>query len=206
MASFEQARVAGLVLAAGFSRRLGRPKQLVELAGETLVARAARVAAEAGLKPVIVVLHPGLLEEGPGGFAGLGSLVSKCNVVVNEEAAEGMASSIRCGLGALRDEDLAGAVLMTCDQVAVTAAHLRALCAELAETVGSGYAGKVGVPAYFPVSRFAELRALRGDEGARALLRGARCVPTEALALDVDTEEELVRAEMWMREQSTGPD
>jgi len=124
-------------------------------------------------------------------------------VLFNARAAEGMASSIRCGVEALGTEPLSGAVLMTCDQVAVTPAHLQALCAEPLEVTGSGYAGKVGVPAYFPASRFAELLALQGDQGARDLLRAARCVTTEALRLDVDTEEELAHAERWLGGQDS---
>src|ERR1700687_1734387 len=50
------APVAGLVLAAGLSTRMGRNKQLLELRGETVVARAARMALEAGLSPVVVIL------------------------------------------------------------------------------------------------------------------------------------------------------
>ncbi len=182
------------MLAAGFSRRLGRPKQHVVLAGETLLERAARVAREAGLRPVVVVVNRAVYEAMAQGWD-----LPGCIVVVNEDAAEGMASSIRCGLAALPREDVAGAVVMTCDQVAVTPEHLRALCAEPDETAGSGYAGRVGVPAYFPANRFEELHGLQGDEGARRLLREARCVPTEALALDVDTDEDVRRAEEWLR-------
>ncbi len=51
----------------------------------------------------------------------------------------------------------------------------------------------MGVPAYFPREVFGELMELRGDVGARALLRGARCVVDEGLAVDLDTEGDLVR-------------
>ena len=187
----ESGRIAGIVLAAGFSRRLGRPKQAVVLGGETLLQRAARTALEAGLHPVIVVLNAELPEAG-GPLPG-------CIVLWNESAAEGMASSIRCGVQGLAGHEVAGAVLMTCDQVAVTPEHLRTLSAQPSQAAGSGYASKVGVPAYFPVNRFAELLALQGDQGARGMLRDARPVETEALALDVDTDEELARAERWVR-------
>ncbi len=183
-------QIAGIVLAAGFSRRLGRPKQLVELLGETLLQRAVRTAHEAGLNPLVVVINADVSAVD----------LPNCNVVVNAEAAEGMASSVRCGVKALESSQVAGAVVMTCDQVAVTPEHLRALCAELEDATGSGYAGKVGVPAYFPSAMFTKLLTLRGDQGARDLLARARCVATEALALDVDTEEELARAEQWLRE------
>ena len=193
----EQAQVAGIVLAAGFSRRLGRPKQTIVLAGETLLARAARTALDAGLSPVVLVLNAALLEADRAAVEALES--NRCTVVVNGDAAEGIASSVRAGVASLRNSAIQGAVLLTCDQVAVTPEHLRALCGEPAQASGSGYAGKIGVPAYFPAEQFADLLALHGDQGARGLLSGALLVPTEALALDVDTEDDVARAEGWVR-------
>jgi molybdenum cofactor cytidylyltransferase len=173
-----------VVLAAGASRRLGRAKQSLEIAGETLLERAVRVAVEAGLEPVIVVVRA---EE-------MGKALHGCEVVVNALADEGMASSIRCGVARAREMGVAGAVVMACDQVALRASHLRELCAVVDRVTGSGYAGKVGIPAYFPETVFGELMELRGDVGARALLRGAAAVVEEGLGLDVDTEADVARA------------
>lgn len=177
---------AAVVLAAGASTRLGEPKQLAMLAGETLLERAVRTAREAELSPVIVVVKDAALIERveAGGAQGL----------LNRRAEEGMSTSIRAGVYRAEAMKADGVVLMTCDQPGVTAEHLRALCAEPEATAGSGYAGKVGIPAYFPAVRFAELMKLQGDAGARALLRGARSVLCEELGLDVDTEEDLKRA------------
>ncbi len=179
--------VAGVILAAGASRRLGRPKQLVVVAGETLLARAVRTAQQAGLAPVIAVVRP----KGDFGHAiqQLG-----CLAIMNEEADEGIAASIRRGVHTAALLKASGVVLMTCDQVAVTAEHLQALCAQPGAPCGSGYAGKIGIPAYFPASAFDALLQLRGDTGARDLLRSARTVETEALSFDVDTEEDVERA------------
>ena len=102
-----------------------------------------------------------------------------------------MASSIRCGVDVARASD--GVVLMTCDQPALTADHLRALCAELQSPCGSAYAGKVGIPAYFPASAFDSLLQLEGDTGARDLLRNARSVLSENLSFDIDTEEDIAQ-------------
>jgi CTP:molybdopterin cytidylyltransferase MocA len=178
--------VAAIVLAAGASRRLGRPKQTVVIGGETLVERAVRVAAEAGLEPVIAVV------QADGLAAGLRQ--RGCEVVVNALADEGMASSIRCGVERASELGAVGAVVMACDQVALRAEHLVQLCAEVDRVTGSGYAGKVGIPAYFPAVSFAALMELRGDVGARELLRGAAAVVDERLALDVDTEADVARA------------
>jgi molybdenum cofactor cytidylyltransferase len=175
--------IAAVVLAAGFSRRLGRAKQMIEIGGETLLARATRVAREAGLAPVVVVVNAEFSEE-----------LSGCELVVNELAVEGMASSIRCGLERAREAGASGVVVIACDQVRLRAEHLLELCAVAGRVTGSGYAGKVGIPAYFPEASFGELLALRGDVGARDLLRGAALVVDERLVLDVDTEEDVARA------------
>ena len=180
--------VAAVVLAAGASRRLGRAKQSVEIGGETLLVRTVRVAVEAGLSPVIVVVRDVNLANGLHG----------CEVVENTLAEEGMASSIRCGITRAQKLGAAGVVVMACDQVALGAEHLRALCAEADRVTGSGYAGKVGIPAYFPVETFGELMELRGDVGARDLLRGAAAVVDEGLGLDVDTEADVERARELM--------
>lgn len=175
-----------LVLAAGASRRLGRPKQMEELGGESLLARSVRVAGEAGLGPVYAVVSAddfAVIAEA----RGLG-----CQVVLNREAEEGMASSIRAGVRALGD-GAKGAMVMTCDQPAVSPAHLRLLAAD-GEVAASAYGGRRGVPAYFPASVFGELLELRGDAGARELLRSARAVELKDGEVDIDTVEDLERA------------
>lgn len=177
--------IAAIVLAAGASTRLGRPKQLVVLGGETLLERAVRTARKAACQPVVVVLG-----------AEADQIRERCNlsgaaVVVNEAPGEGMSSSIRVGVGALPPVD--GVVLMTCDQPAVTAEHLRALMA-VGDVAASAYAGRCGVPAYFPAKAFAALMELWGDAGARGLLREAATVDLDGGELDVDTAADLDEA------------
>ena len=172
---------AAVVLAAGGSARLGESKQLVMVGGETLVDRAVRAAREAGCEPVVVVLG-----------AEAERIRERCNltgsvVVVNEAWEEGMASSIRVGVDAAGGAD--GVLLMTCDQPAVTAVHLLAVMAA-GEVTASAYAGRRGVPAYFPASSFPALLALRGDVGARELLLEAATVDLVGGDLDVDTDAE----------------
>jgi molybdenum cofactor cytidylyltransferase len=192
--------VAAVVLAAGASRRLGRAKQKVEIGGETLLERAVRVAVEAGLEPVIVVVRD---EEVGKSLRGcevgvrdpeVASVLGGCEILVNPLAEEGMAASIRCGVARAGEIGVSGVVVMACDQVALRAEHLRELCADVDRVTGSGYAGKVGIPAYFPVEVFGGLMELRGDVGARELLSGAVAVVDEGLALDVDTEADVLRA------------
>lgn len=177
--------LAAVVLAAGASTRLGEVKQLVQFGSENLLERAVRVARDAECSPVVVVL--GASAATVRARSELGDAV----VVVNEDWAEGMGSSIRAGVGALRD--VGGCVVMTCDMPAVTTAHLRALMGS-GEVTASSYAGRRGVPAYFPVDTFTSLMELHGDVGARDLLRSARCVELAGGELDIDTVEDMVRA------------
>jgi molybdenum cofactor cytidylyltransferase len=179
--------VAALVLAAGGSRRLGELKQLVRLNGETLVERAVRVCREAGCSPVVVVL--GAAADEVRARCELGDAV----VVTNDEWAEGMGSSVRWGVQAL-PPDMNGCVITTCDQPAVTAEHLRALMAS-DEVNASAYAGRPGVPAYFPSKMFAELMNLCGDAGARQLLKDAKALELPGGELDVDTPADLERVQ-----------
>ncbi|MDE3105502.1 MAG: nucleotidyltransferase family protein [Acidobacteriota bacterium] len=182
--------LAAVVLAAGASRRLGQSKQWAVVGGETLLARAVRTAQHAGLAPVYVVMA----QAEPAGALGQG-----VQMVVNHEASEGIASSVRAGVAACAEAE--GVVLLTCDQPTVTAEHLRALTTARREVTASCYAGRRGVPAYFPRASFASLLALRGDSGARDLLQQARCLPLLLGELDVDTPEDLARAQAMFRSE-----
>ena len=182
----ETGKTGAVVLAAGASSRLGEPKQLATLGGETLLERAVRTAREAGCAPVVVVLG-----------AGAERIRERCRlgdavIAVNADWQTGMASSIRAGLAAVNGAE--GVVLMTCDQPAATAEHLRALRSTGAVTA-SAYAGRRGVPAYFPAASFGELTRLTGDAGARELLREVRAVELAGGELDVDTAADLAAAE-----------
>ncbi|HEY5328523.1 MAG TPA: nucleotidyltransferase family protein [Acidobacteriaceae bacterium] len=179
--------IAAIILAAGESTRLGRPKQTLQINQESLLERAVRLASEAGFSPVIAVLRDNDLIDA----------VQKQGAIalLNRKSYEGMASSIRCGVEAARSFKASGVVVMTCDQPGVTADHLRALTADDAAITGSAYAGRVGVPAYFPAASFDALLALQGNTGARELLRGARSISNEALNLDIDTEQDFRKAQ-----------
>jgi molybdenum cofactor cytidylyltransferase len=185
-------QVVSIVLAAGFSRRFGGAKQMARLGDMTLLERTVKTALEARLTPVFVVVR----EEQKTAFcmANLDSFRANSGVVlvVNPEAAEGMASSVRAGVRAAGGAT--GVVVLACDQPAVTAEHLRELAGGGDEVVASSYAGRKGVPAYFPARMFPKLLELRGDAGARGLLQVARTVELPGGELDIDTVEDLEQA------------
>jgi CTP:molybdopterin cytidylyltransferase MocA len=178
--------VAAVVLAAGASRRLGELKQLVRLQDETLVERAVRVCREAGCEPVVVVL--GASADRVRETCSLKTALS----VINEDWSDGMGSSVRTGIGSL-GPNVNGCVIMTCDMPAVSPEHLRKLMSA-EEVTASFYGERRGVPAYFPRARFTELMELRGDAGAREMLRDAPAVQLAGGEMDVDTAEDLAKA------------
>jgi len=181
--------IPAVILAAGASRRLGRPKQLVELDGESLLRRICRTALTA-CKPVRVVLGSGA-EAMAATLAGL-----PVETVLNEAWEEGMGTSIRAGVQAL-PAAASGVLLLLCDQPEVDAALLAELGrrhrAESDAVIACAYGGVQGTPALFPARCFPALEALGGDQGARGLLRGATvvAVPFPGGVKDVDRPEDL---------------
>ncbi len=186
-----QHRFAALILAAGASTRLGQPKQLLHYRGERLVGRAVRLAREAGATTVYTVLgasYPLVLEA-------VSSLVPPVRVLLNQAWSQGMGSSLAVGAAAAAHDGATDLLVMTCDQIHVTAAHLLLLVAASHpdRITASGYGGRLGVPALFPASSFPALQQLHGDRGARDLLQqqGVLSVPLAGGEMDIDTPEDL---------------
>ena len=187
------ATVGLLLLAAGSSSRLARPKQLLPYQGQTLLRHAAEVAAASPCRPLVLVtgaLHDELLPE----IEGL-----PFHVVRNDAWADGMGGSIAAGLAELESASEEPAVdaivVMLCDQPLVSEEVIGALIVQFQATrqpvVASAYAGTQGVPALFGREVFPQLLALRGASGARELLQQYAHLPTVAFpggATDVDTE------------------
>jgi CTP:molybdopterin cytidylyltransferase MocA len=190
-------RWGAIVLAAGASSRLGQSKQLVAVDGRPLVVRAAEAALAGGLWPVVVVVGANA--------APVKDAVARLPLLVVENAAwsEGMASSLRTGIGILGQfsRTMDGTLIAVCDQPAFTSVVVGRLRGEQAASgrgiAAARYAGRVGVPALFRRDYFAALARLTGDQGARAIIAeaGADVVAVELpeLALDLDTPADLDR-------------
>lgn len=188
-------KTAAVILAAGGSARMGRPKQLLRYQGQTFVRRIAETAQAAGCDPVLVVVgreHDAIAAE-------LQDLA--ITLVPNEHWERGMGTSLRAGLEVLPAVD--AVLILACDQPQVSTTLLRQLLVTHRESgqpmVASAYAGTLGVPALFAASCFARLRSLGGDAGAKGLLRSqpndVASVPFPEGALDLDTPEDYERAQ-----------
>jgi CTP:molybdopterin cytidylyltransferase MocA len=183
-------RVAGVVLAAGGSARLGRPKQLVDVGGETLVRRSLRSVLASGCAPVALVVGADA-ERVATESQDLGAVLLR-----NDDWREGIASSIRAAAAWAESVACDGLLLALCDQPHLTSEHLAGLLAAFAREkrcVGSAYGGTIGAPAVFARSDLHALGALRGDRGAGKLLASAHATSVEwpQGAIDIDTEQDV---------------
>lgn len=184
--------IASLVLAAGGSSRMGRPKALLPGRHGTLLCDAVLPHLEAGVARVVVVL--GADADAVLAEAGLPAHPALA-VVRNTAWQEGLSSSLRCGLAQCRDAEAVLTALA--DQPEITAGRIRAVCG----------AFRLGVPLVIPVSPdgrpshpvlfarelFGELEALRGDVGGREVVARHRSRAVTVLApplRDLDTPED----------------
>lgn len=188
--------IAGIILAAGRSSRLGRPKQLLPLAGRPLLAHTLAHAVASGLDEVILVLgHDAATIAAAVGEHGQ-------RTVINPDYAAGQSTSVRAGLAALAPETEAVLFLLG-DQPAITPEIIDTIIAAYRATPAPIlvplYGSERGNPVLFDRTLLPELATVSGDEGARAIVRAhaadVRLIPVRGnhVPHDVDTEEDYQR-------------
>lgn len=184
--------IVGVILAAGRSARLGRPKQLLPLDGPPLLTHVLRHAAASTLDEVVLVLG----HEAAAIAAAVGDWGQR--IVVNPDFASGQSSSVRAGLAAL-DPATEAVLFLLGDQPGVGPEIIDALVAAYrdsgAKIVVPVYGEIAGNPVLFDRSHFPELAELTGDQGARDIIRAGppgllRLPMTVPPPADVDTEDD----------------
>jgi molybdenum cofactor cytidylyltransferase len=194
----EPGKLAGIVLAAGSSERLGQPKQLVEWQGTTLVRRAAELALDvcnAGVSVVVGASSSQVTAE----LEGLSA-----TIVYNNNWQTGMGSSLKAGIQA-SSKDADGLLLMLCDQPGIESDDLIRLVNvwqnQPDNPAAAAYSGTVGVPAILPAAMLPALDGISGDAGAGGLLRrysDTSLVEMPSAAWDIDTATDL----LWLRDNN----
>jgi molybdenum cofactor cytidylyltransferase len=191
-----------VVLAAGGSRRLGYPKQLIRHHARPLALRAIDTAQSLAPGRVVVVL---------GAHAGrLRALVARnfrsCPVVKNAGWEKGIATSLITGINAV-PATARGVLILLTDQPNVTARNLSGLVntwrRQPHRALASGYANGFGVPAILPIRLRPAIRKLTGDMGAKAVLGQATSktmvVDMPQAAFDIDTADDYQRLQRYRR-------
>lgn len=187
--------VAGILLAAGTSTRMGRNKMLLDLGGETVLRRAARRAIDGGVSPLIVVLGS-QADRAAKELAGL-----ECQVVTNLDYEAGITSSMHSGLAAVPTTS-AGAMVLLADMPSVTADMIGAMIRRYEQTAAllviSDYDGVNAPPMLYDRRLFGELQATHGERCGRQVVQRhrdeAEVVRWSASALaDLDVPEDYER-------------
>ena len=196
MVARDAPKIGGIVLAAGGSSRLGRPKQFLQFKSRSLLRHAAQTMAASICDPIVVVLGA----ESDEAAAQIKDLpVATC---LNENWRLGMSCSIKVGLAKLIEmaPKIDAVLISLCDQPFITSKILNRFSEKFAVTDVSIVAAKYnevnGVPALFSRELFIELSRLEGDKGARDLIRSLTDLATINLpeaAFDIDTLEDAAK-------------
>ncbi len=185
-----QSAVAGLVLAAGRSSRMGADKALLEYRGLSFLDTILTNLREAGLDPVAVVLghHAAEIQRAVP--------LHHTQVIVNSNYPLGQTSSLQAGLRGLNAEKIGGILLCLVDHPLVSAQVMRQICTAYSESgapvVVPRYRGQRGHPVLIGRALFGELLDLRPDEGANGIIHNYQAathwldVEDASVTLDVD--------------------
>ncbi len=168
MARERDCRVAGVILAAGSSSRIGEVKQLLGFRQTTLLGEVIKNASRSLLDEVILVLgHGGDDIRKALRFEGV-------RVVINEEHVQGQSTSLRAGLSNV-SEDTDAVMFILGDQPLVGSEVMNALidgyCRTRAPIVLPIHRGRRGNPVVIDRTLFARVESITGDVGARVLFR-----------------------------------
>ncbi len=169
--AFKRERIGVIILAAGASRRMGKPKQLLKIDNQTLIERAIAITQALEHQETVIVLGANAQQITP-------FIASRpaLDFIINEDWEQGMGTTLKAGLSFLlnAEKDLSAVIVMVCDQPYLSAKKLQELIDKYRETkaniVATSYNNIKGVPALFSKKLFDKLLDLDKDEGARKII------------------------------------
>jgi molybdenum cofactor cytidylyltransferase len=183
-----------IILAAGESSRFGNIKQLLPFNGKTLLQHVIDEAIKGGSQPIVVITGANATRVS----ASIDN--SNVNILVNENWQEGMASGIVAGVQKIvsLNDSIKKIIVALCDQPFVTSALFEQLDQMQNKTgkpiVACTYADTIGTPALFATKYFDQLLSLKGDEGAKKILKSNRedvaMVDFPKGEIDIDTQKD----------------
>jgi molybdenum cofactor cytidylyltransferase len=190
--------VASIILAAGGSERMGQPKALITLNGETMVHLSARIAIQSGLSPVIIVAGDHL--------ESIAEALADLNVQVvhNDDWKDGQSTSLRTGLSCIPDQ-VGAVIFQVVDQPGLSMALLLALVEAHRQTkaaiIQPQAAGSRANPVLFDCETFTALMNISGDRGGRAIFNQFKVqgLPwhDSRILIDLDSPEDLEKLKVF---------
>ena len=188
-------KVAAIILAAGGSSRLGRPKQLLDWFGKPFIKQLTHLAKQADLDPVVVVTGSS--------YAEIEAAIQDDDVIVerNDSWQDGQSSSMQAGCKALDKAKVDGFIIFLCDQPQVPLDLLERMIKEAQrndiDIVATSVQGKICPPTLFKTKCMDGIMSLKGDQGGRVLFKEYRTQildwQDERLLQDSDTEEDYLK-------------
>ena len=187
-------KIGIIILAAGESKRMGSPKQLLQIEGKSLIHRTAEIALATDCYPVVMVIGANKPQIAP-------EIVDlPLTIIDNPMWHEGMSSSVKIGLAGvyMTYKEVEAVIILVCDQPYLSVSLLERMV-EIYTTkkprlIACRYGEELGVPALFDRTLFEELLDLKGDKGAKPVLMKhldeAHILQFEAGSIDLDTPDE----------------
>jgi molybdenum cofactor cytidylyltransferase len=182
----DASRTGLILLAAGRGERWGEGQKLsADLMGKPLAHHAAATLGSMEFARHLAICAPATPDLRPFGF----------EMLATDRPEAGQSYSLALGIAALGEADIDAVMIALADMPFVKAGHILALLDEFqGPPIASTVTGQPTPPVCFGRHDFAQLMTLKGDQGARSLLRDARLIPADARCLaDIDTPEELIR-------------
>ena len=183
-----------IILAAGESRRMGSPKQILPIEGKALLRRTTEIALATHCEPIVLVLGANKPQIAP-------EIIDlPLTIIDNPMWHQGLSSSVKMGMAGLwiTTKDIDAVMILVCDQPYLSVEILNKMI-EVYKTkkpklVGCRYGDEVGVPVLFDKVLFGELLNLTGEKGAKPILMNhldeAHIVDFEKGEIDLDTPED----------------
>ena len=160
-----------IVLAAGSSKRMGSPKQLLKVGETTLLGTILKTVVQSKANNVTCVLgaNASLITPSISKF--------EIEIVINPNYSNGLGTSISKGVSHLKDRDIDGVIILLGDQPFISSNYINKLVTTFSEEphhiISTKYANKNGVPALFPKKYFNQLLLLNKDKGAQDILNNS---------------------------------
>jgi len=180
--------ITAIILASGFSRRMGRDKLLLKLGDKTIIENTIGIIKKCDFSEIIMVYRDEMV----------GNIGKRYNIktIFNDRAEEGMSASVKLGVANAVNTD--GYMFFTGDQPLLTADTIKGLMSQFYNNkdfiIVPRYNGRPGTPTIFPVSCKEELLRIEGDKGGRSIISKN---PEKVIYLDISDENEGIDIDTW---------